>query len=404
MSAPLSGVKVVEVAMWAFVPSAGAMLSDMGAEVIKIEPPAGDPCRALSTAGISPGSNGFTAQWETYNRGKRSITLDLRIDGSHEILNKLLKDADVFLTSLLPSARRQMKIDIDDIRTLHPNIIYAVGSGTGPRGKEAGKGGFDLLSFWSRGGVCAGVSSPDSPYPTSMPSGAFGDCIGGAMLVAGINAALFQRATTGHAPVVDGALLASSMWAMQSKLTSITLLGMDDLPSRPRSQANNPLVNFFRTRDGRFVTLSMLQSQRYWPGFCQAIGHPELIDDPQFATDRARMENINECVNLLDEIFAEKDLAEWEIALSAQEGQWDVVRKPGEVSRDPQVIANNYMQDVEYKDGRKLKMISVPVQFDRQVLRANPAPELGADSDAILSQLGYSEEEIIDLKVSGIVF
>jgi len=404
MSAPLSGVKVVEVAMWAFVPSAGAMLSDMGAEVIKVESPMGDPCRALSTAGIAPGANGFTAQWETYNRGKRSITLDLRIDGSHEVLHKLLEDADVFLTSLLPAARRQMKIDIEDIRKRQPNIIYAVGSGTGPRGKEAEKGGFDLLSFWSRGGVCASVSAPDSPYPTSMPSGAFGDCIGGAMLVAGINAALFQRARTGHASVVDGTLLASSMWAMQSKLTSITLQGLDDLPSPPRSQANNPLVNFFRTRDNRFLTLSMLQSQRYWPGLCEAIGHPELIDDPRFATDEGRRKNIDECVGLLDQIFAERDLAEWEVALAEQEGQWDVVRKPGEVSRDGQVIANDYMQEVDYADGRKLKMISVPVQFDRQALRARPAPELGGDSDAILAELGYGEEAIIDLKVAGIVF
>jgi crotonobetainyl-CoA:carnitine CoA-transferase CaiB-like acyl-CoA transferase len=404
MIAPLKGVKVVEVAMWAFVPSTGAMLSDMGADVIKIEPPTGDPCRALSTAGIGPGANGFTAQWETYNRGKRSITLDLRLGGSQDVLHKLLEDADVFLTSLLPAARRQMKIDIDDIRKLNPNIIYAIGSGTGLHGAEAEKGGFDLLSFWSRGGVCASVSAPEAAYPASMPSGAFGDCIAGAMLACGINAALYQRATTRHAPVVDGTLLASSMWAMQSKLTTIALLGMDDLPKRPRSQANNPLVNFFRTKDDRFLTLSMLQSQRYWSGFCKAIGRPDLIGDPRFATDSARMENIDACVSLLDDVFAERDLAEWEAALFTQDGQWDVVRTPGEVTRDPQVVANRYTQDVEYDDGRKLKMISVPVQFDQEALPARPAPELGADSDAILSRLGYSEQDIVDLKISGVVF
>jgi len=403
MTGPLSGIKIVEVAMWAFVPSAGGMLSDMGAEVIKIEPHAGDPSRALSTAGMGPGSHGFTVQWEIYNRGKRSIALDLRQPGANEVLHRLLEDADVFLTSLLPPARRQMKIDVDDIKARHPNVIYAVGSGTGPRGAEAEKGGFDFISFWSRGGVSAGLTPTDYPYPIPMPSGAFGDCSSGAMLAGGICAALFQRATTGQAPVVDTALLGAGMWAMQSKLSSVTLAGLDDLPKPARSQANNPLVNSYRTRDRRFIVLSMLQSQRYWPGFCEAAGRPDLIEDPRFATLEGRSTNIDACIAVLDDLFATRDLAEWRAVLSKQEGQWDVVQLPGEVHADPQVIANDLMQEVSYADGRSLKMVSVPVQFDRTALTPRPAPELGADSDAVLAELGYDEDAIIDLKVAGVV-
>ena len=404
MQGPLAGVKVVEVAMWAYVPSAGGMLSDMGAQVIKVEPPTGDPCRALATSGIVPGAGGFTAQWETYNRGKRSITIDLKLDGAVDLLHRLLEDADVFLVSLLPAARRAMKIDIDDIRARHPRIIYAIGSGTGRHGEAAEKGGFDYISFWSRGGVSAGVTPADHDYPLSMPSGAFGDCTSGAMLVAGINAALFQRSRTGQGCLIDGSLLAASMWAMQSKVTSTTLMEIDDLPMPSRERPNNPLVNPYRTSDERFIVMSMLQSQRYWPGLCRAIGHPELIEDTRFATAEARARNATECVTVLDGIFAQHPLSEVQAMLSAQEGQWDTVQRAGELFRDSEVVANRFMQDVSYADGRSLKMVSVPIQFDGEALPARPAPELGADSDAILADLGYDEDGIIGLKVAGVVF
>jgi crotonobetainyl-CoA:carnitine CoA-transferase CaiB-like acyl-CoA transferase len=179
MSKPLAGIKVVEVAMWAFVPSAGGMLSDLGCEVIKIEPPAGDPIRALTTGNSAPGDHGFVLSYENYNRGKRSITLDLNVEGALDVLHKLLDDADVFLTSLLPPARRKYGIDVDDIKARHPNIIYAVGSGAGAKGPDAEKGGFDAITFWARGSIAASVSPQDSEYPLvqspnapdGMPSG-----------------------------------------------------------------------------------------------------------------------------------------------------------------------------------------------------------------------------------------
>jgi crotonobetainyl-CoA:carnitine CoA-transferase CaiB-like acyl-CoA transferase len=404
MNRPLEGVKVVEVAMWAFVPAAGGILSDLGASVLKIEPPTGDPLRALKIGDVKPGDGGFTISWENYNRGKRGMTLDLRQQAGVDILYKLIEDADVFLTNLLPRARRSMKFDIDDLRARNPNLIYAVGSGSGRKGPDADKGGFDAITYWARGGIASSVTPDEVDYPLGMPSGAFGDCTSAAVLAGGVCAAIAQRAMTGHASVVDASLLNSAMWTMQRSITQATHSGMSSLPQGRRDQPFNPLTNAYRTSDGRFIVLNMMQSQRYWPGFCSAIGRPDLAEDPRFATDEARGKNRGLCVAELDAVFATRTLAEWREILARQEGQWDVAQHVGELKDDPQVIANTYMQVVDYGDGRSLKMVSTPVQFDGAALPARPAPEMGAHSDEVLSQLGFDDDAIIDLKVQGVVF
>lgn len=404
MSGPLKGIRVIELAMWGFVPSAGAVLSDMGAEVIKIEPPSGDPMRELSMGGAAPDEYGFRYIWEIFNRGKRSIAMDLRSDGALDLLHKLLETADVFLTSLLPEARRKMKIDIDDIKGRHPNIIYAVGSGQGPLGPDGEKGGFDLISFWGRAGVASALTPADARYPLPMPGPAFGDCTCGATLAGGIAAAIAQRAMTGKASVVDTSLLGWGMWAMQPSIVGAKLADVDEMPKPERNMMPNPLVNAYRTADDRFIMLSMLQSQRYWAEFCRAIGREDLENDSRFATDEARSANLDACIACLDEIFATRTLEDWKAALSTQSGQWDVVQKAGELPNDPQALANGYVQDVDYGDGRTLTMVSTPVQFDREALPAKPAPDIGGDNDVVLSGLGLTEEEIINLKVTGVVY
>jgi crotonobetainyl-CoA:carnitine CoA-transferase CaiB-like acyl-CoA transferase len=403
MRRPLEGIRIVEVATWAFVPAAGGMLCDMGASVIKVEPPAGDPLRGLRIADTGTGQHGFVLSWENYNRGKRSITLDLRRAEGVEVLYKLLEDADVFLTNLLPPARRRMKIDIEDIRTRFPNIIYSIGSGLGQNGPEADKGGFDSITFWARGGIASQITPEDAPYPIVQPSAAFGDCTSAAMLAGGVAAAIAQRAMTGQASVVDVSLLASSMWLMQRSVTQATFDGVKRLPKPKRHQVSNPLVNIYQTSDGRYVSLCMLQSQRYWPGLCEAVGRPGLIKDPRFETDALRSKNIVACIAQLDEIFRDRSLAQWREILGAQKGQWDVVQHVGELKDDVQVKANGYMQPVDYGDGRTLMMVSVPMQFNGAPLPARPAPEIGADSEAILQEHGYDWDRIGKLKDAGIV-
>ncbi|MET0365579.1 MAG: CoA transferase, partial [Sphingobium sp.] len=264
MARPLEGIKVVEVAMWAFVPAAGGILSDLGADVIKVEPPTGDPIRGLQI-GMSSGDAAFDFSWENYNRGKRSITLDLKMAAGLDVLYRLLADADVFLTNLLPPARTKMGIDAETIRTAFPNLIYAVGSGVGQQGPEAHRGGFDAITFWARGGVASSISDEDAEYPVGPPGPAFGDTLSGAMLAGAISAAIAQRAMTGHASEVDVSLLGTAMWSMQRAITQSTHDGLERFP-RPRAGGlpNNPLVSTYRTSDGRFLALCMLQAQRYW--------------------------------------------------------------------------------------------------------------------------------------------
>lgn len=400
---PLEGIKVVEVSMWAFVPSAGAILADWGAEVTKIEPSTGDPMRSLAHAGIAPGTGGFTFMYEIFNRGKRSVAMDLGADGAAELLYRMVEDADVFLVSLLPAARRKLEIDVDDIRSRNPNIIYAVGSGQGAHGEDAEKGGYDLISFWSRSGIASAVTPDDLPYPLPMPGGAFGDSISGAIFAGGIAAAIAQRERTGESSVVDASLLGTAMWSMQPGIVGSTLIGLDELPKMARNSVPNPLANSYRTADDRYVALCMLQFERYWPGFCAAVGRPDLIDHPHFADETARAKNIDACIATLDDVFAAKSLDEWKAILGAQQGQWDIVQKVGELPRDRQAVANRYTQSVDYGDGRAITMVSTPVQFDGSPSPIRPAPELGAQTDEVMQELGLDEDAIIDLKVRGVL-
>lgn len=405
MSQPLKGIKVVEVSMWGYVPSAGAVLSDWGADIIKIEPPTGDPMRTLNYAGITPEECGGSSYMsDIFNRGKRNVAMDLSVDGALDLLYKMIDDADVFLTSLLPPTRRKLKIDTEDVKARNPNIIYAVGSGYGPNGPDGEKGGFDGISYWARGGVSSAATPDDLPYPLAMPGGAFGDGISGYVLAGGIAAAIAQRERTGEATVVDGALLATAMWMMQPGIVGSKIKGVDELPKMANRFMNpNPLVNNYRTSDGRFVSLCMLQSQRYWAGFCKAAGRDDLAEHPDFATDEARAANLEACIKTLDELFATRTLAEWREILGSQAGQWDVVQKARELVDDVQSVANGFTQEVKYADGHTLTMVSTPVQFGRTPSVAKPAPDLGEHTDEVMMELGLDMDQIIEAKIAGIL-
>jgi crotonobetainyl-CoA:carnitine CoA-transferase CaiB-like acyl-CoA transferase len=194
------------------------------------------------------------------------------------------------------------------------------------------------------------------------------------------------------------------MWVMQRSITTATLAGVKELPKPDRAKNTSPLVGFYRTADNRYLALSMLSAQRYWGNFCRAVGRQDLADDPRFDTDAGRAKNAAVCIAELEAIFAARPLSEWMTILATQEGQWDVVQHPGELQYDRQVIANNYMQDVHYDDGRMLKMVSTPIQFDREAFPPRPAPDVGAHSEEVLAELGFNDDQIIDLKVAGIVF
>jgi crotonobetainyl-CoA:carnitine CoA-transferase CaiB-like acyl-CoA transferase len=402
MSRPLEGFKVVEVAMWAFVPSCGGVLSDLGADVIKVEPPSGDPLRGLQIGGMD--KSRVDLSWESYNRGKRSITLDLKTPEGREVLMKLVDGADVFLTNLLLLARKKMGIDAETIRARFPGIVYAAGSGTGPAGPEAAKGGYDSITYWARSGISSTMTEDGAPYPVPAPGPAFGDTMSGAMLAGAICAALAKRERTGEGSQVDVSLLGTAMWSMQRLIGQSTMDGVLKFPKPPNPKPFNVLVHTYRTSDDRFVALCMLQADKYWHGFCEAAGRPDLAANPDFATDALRRQNIDACMPEMVALFAARTVDEWRAILGRQDGQWDVVQHVGEIHKDLQVVANDMVQTVDYGDGSTIPLVALPWMFGGETMKAKRSPDLGADSDSILESLGYDEDAIIDLKVKGVVF
>lgn len=399
----MDGIRVLEVASWTYVPSAGAVLAEWGADVIKIEhPDSGDPQRGLVNSGLVPsGPGGVNHMIELPNRGKRSVAVDLRSPEGREVLLEIAANSDVFLTSFLPQVRRSLRIELEDIRAVNPDIIYVRGSGQGQRGAEAEKGGFDGCSFWYR--AVSDIVTPDGEYPAPPPGPAFGDLLGGMTIAGGICAALFHRQRTGEALVVDNSLLSTAMWATGASILAAGLFGISRLPRGDRTAGPNPLVNTYRTGDDRYLSLMMLQGDRYWPELVKAVGRPELVDDPRFADGASRYQNRRECVAVLDEIFASRPLAEWRQVLAGVEGVWAPVQTSGELVEDPQVLANGYTTEVTHSGGTRFRMVPSPLQFDEEPGVLRPAPEHGEHTDEVLLELGMDMDRILDLKVKGAI-
>jgi crotonobetainyl-CoA:carnitine CoA-transferase CaiB-like acyl-CoA transferase len=404
MANTLAGVKVIEVAAWTFVPAAGAVLADWGADVIKVEhPETGDPQRGLVSMGIIPGGPGAVNYIiEQPNRGKRSIGLDIATDDGRALLYELVKGADVFLTSFLAETRQRLKIDVEHIREVNPGIVYARGTGQGPRGPDAGKGGYDGATYWARGGVAHALTPECSEYPIGGRA-AFGDLAGGMSIAGGIAAGLVQKERTGVGPTIDVSLLGLAMWVLSPDIVASGLYGGDPMPKFDRRAPGNPLVGSYRTGDGRFVSLMLLQSDRYWPELCTHIGRPDLIDDPRFVDGGARFTNRVECVQELDAVFASRTLDEWKEALATMTGVWAPYQSAEELVHDAQVQANGYLPRVTRDDGEAYDLVANPVQVDETPDRLGPAPEHGQHTEEILLELGLDWDVIAAHKATGAV-
>lgn len=403
MSKPLSGVRILELASHVFVPIAGGVLTEWGAEVIKVEHPVtGDPYRGLVTAGLRRDYDGVDPSFQLTNRGKQSVSIDLKNPQGRELVYRLAQDCDVFLTNYRPDARRRLQIECEDIRAHNPKIIYVRGSGYGTRGPDKQRGGYDAAAYWSRAGFGTVLSPPGSEYPI-MQRPAFGDVVGGLTIAGAIAAAMYRRATTGEPSIVDVSLFSVGMWQLQPDITHSKLNPNGHTVAHDRKATWNPLSGTYRTRDRRFIILVMLEADRYWPDFCTVVGRPELIADPRFVDMAARKENARACVEILDALFATRDYAEWCQILSKAKGVWSPFQTPIEVHSDPQVIANGYLQDVEMINGRQLTMVTSPAQFDETPAQPTRAPEHGEHTEATLLGLGLSWDEIAALKESGAI-
>ena len=403
MSQPLAGVRILEVASHVFVPIAGGVLHEWGADVVKIEhPETGDPYRSLVTQGLHASFNGIDPSFQFTNRGKRSVTIDLKQPEGQALLHRLLPAFDVFLTNIRPAARRRLKIDVDDIRASHPEVIYVRGTGYGARGPDVERGGYDAAAYWMRGGLGAAFTPADAEQPT-IQRPAFGDVVGGLTIAGAIAAAMYKRATTGESSIIDVSLLSIGMWQLQPEITHAKLREGMTPHVHDRFAAANPISGTYKTRDGRFIMLVMLEADRYWPDLCRVIGRPELIDDPRFVDMTARRANARACVETLDAIFATRDYAAWCQVLRAAKGVWAPMQTAREVHDDPQVAPNGYLAEVEMTDGSLLPLVPSPAQFDERAVTPLRAPELGEHTETTLMDMGLSWDEIGGLKERGVI-
>jgi crotonobetainyl-CoA:carnitine CoA-transferase CaiB-like acyl-CoA transferase len=354
---------------------------------------------------FSPGSS-FHPIMEGPNRGKRSIGLSLEKPEALEVLHELIRQSDVFLTNYLPGPRARLKIDVDDVRAVNPDIIYVRGSGFGHKGRESDKGGYDSTAFWARGGSAAGVTPPDAEHMLPMPSGAYGDSIGGMALAGGIAAALFARATTGQTSVVDTSLLSVGAWATQFS-TNLSLLLGGPLPAaaqvQKQSASTNPLVGSYRTSDGRWIMLTMLQPGKYWPEFCKVVGRSELATDDRFDSTEKIMANAGDAAELVAEILYGRSYADWVATFAEMEGPWAAVQDAWDLANDTSLRANGYIASVTDAEGKARELVTNPVQFDETPPSLTRAPLFAEHTDQILRSLGKTDEELLQLKIAGAV-
>lgn len=395
------GVRVVELAQWVFVPVAGALLADWGADVIHIEKTEGDPYRGLVSQGIGAERGGVNLSLALANRGKRSLALDVQSAEGMDVMHRLLESADVFLTNMRPKALRKLGLDAESLTARYPKLIYARGNGYGMRGPDADQAGYDSSAFWSRGGMAHILTPPEREYPIGQ-RGAMGDRNGAMALAFGISAALLKRTRTGTGSVVDVSLLATAMWTLSSDILA-AIGGDEPKASSGRGPLVNPLVGSYRTKDGRHIQLVFLEADRYWSDLCLLLERKDLLEDPRFSDLQTRRQNAEACVAELDEEFAKRTFAEWKELLAGIDAPWAPVQSVAELLDDPQVKANGYIGDVVIDGEPAYQLPAVPVQFDGEPPSLRRAPEHGEDTETLLSELGYDWEQIIGFKEAGVV-
>jgi len=394
---PFTGVRVVEVAAWTFVPAAGAVLADLGADVVKVEPPTGDPQRGLMNLlarGDSDAANPFL---EIPNRGKRSITLDLAAEAGRQVLLELVAGADVFLTSYLASVRRKLRIDVEDLRAVNDGLVYVRGTGWGPAGPMAEVGGYDLASAWATSSMAYKMTRP--PHEPMYQPAAFFDLIGANTIAGSIGSALFHRERTGEALDVDVSLMNVGMWALSPDIMAGPRVGA--FPPHDRTRTPSPVVNSYATADGRWLYLVCLQADRFWVELCECIGRPDLAADPRFTDTTVRAANAPACIAELDATFGVKTLAEWCDRLAGFSGVWAPVLTPAELHGHAQVEANGYLPHNTTAGGVDYRLPAPPMQFGGPTQPGGPAPELGQHTEELLLELGRSWEEIAALREAG---
>jgi crotonobetainyl-CoA:carnitine CoA-transferase CaiB-like acyl-CoA transferase len=393
-----SGLKVVEIASFIAAPAAATMLSDFGADVIKVEPPGmGDPQRFLSSVPPSPAAAG-NYSWHLANRNKRGMSVDLKSEGGTEILRRLVEWADVVITNFPHGTREALHLGYEEVSGWNPRVIYADITGFGDAGPDARLPGFDLTAFWSRSGLLASTRDAGAP-PTSPPWGS-GDYTTATAVYAAITTALYHRERTGRGANVGTSLLATGVWATGT-LVSAALAGGKPYELHDRSKPVNALSNPYQSGDGRWIMLAAKGS--VWPALANAIGRSDLLADPRFSDAAAITKNAAELAGLLDTEFRTRPLGYWKLVLDEARITYGVIQTPEETAKDPQLRANDIVVPIE--GARDLDYtVNNPITL-RGLARvpARRAPEHGEHNDEVLTQLGFSANDIAQLREQKVI-
>jgi crotonobetainyl-CoA:carnitine CoA-transferase CaiB-like acyl-CoA transferase len=403
----MKGFRVLEMAQFTFVPAAGAIMADWGADVIKVEHPVrGDTQRGFINMGgvqVDPNRHPLI---EHPNRGKRSVGIDVSTALGQELLYEIAKTADVFLTNYLPSVRQKNKFDVEHIRAVNPRIIYARGSAYGDKGPEREVGGYDGTAFWTRSGVGHTMTPAEMEGPLAQGSPAFGDSIGGMNIAGGIAAALLHRERGGEAVEVDVSLLSTAWWAAGANLTQGMEKGVITRSPMPTSGGSpkNPLMGNFRTSDGGWINLCMPSPTGLIGDTFRHLGIPEAADDPRFADVHKLIQNSKAASDLMVKAFAGKPFAYWRQHLKKMKGQWAPFQSLLDLATDEQALANDMICEVESSDGGPaFKVVRGPVQFNHEPLKTTRAPQASEHTETFLLELGLEWERIEHLKASGAI-
>jgi len=392
------GLKVIDCASFIAGPAAATVMSDFGAAVVKIEPPGmGDPYRRRATPSMGPGlagNPGFVLD----SRNKKSLALDLRVPTGQAVLRRLAAQADVFITNYPPPVRRRLKITYDDLAPLNGRLIYASFSGYGETGPEADKPGFDATAWWARTGLMHLVRAGEEATPArSLPG--MGDHPSAMATYGAIVTALYQRERTGKGGYVGSSLLANGLWANGCSVQA-ALCGEKVVPQPPRERGLNALRVHYRCRDGHWLLLSVAPDEWRWENFTECLGAGAL-DEPRFATQEGREANARELIAILDGVFATKDFTEWRSILEAAGIIFGIVSKMEDIPEDPQMLASEALVPFE---GQQTLTVNSPFWITGQdKVKPRRAPNVGEHSDEVLREAGYSDAEIDELRVEGVV-
>jgi len=399
MPGPLQGLRVVEMGFWVAGPGAAGILADWGADVIKVEPPDGDPMRGmfLNAAGIEVSTN---PPFELDNRGKRSLSLNLQHADGQAIAHRLLRAADVFVTNLRGSALSKFGLGWDELQLLNPGLVYCHITGYGQVGDDCDRPAYDVGAFWSRAGIAWSLV-PEGGEPPQQRGG-MGDHSTALSAVGAVCAALLARQRTGKGQLVSTSLLRTGMYVLGWDM-NIRLRFGRVAPPYTRHTVPNPVVSCYRAGDGRWFWLLGLQGDRHWPDLVRAVGRPEWREDPRFRDMKARRENAPVLVPMLDEIFAARSLDEWARVFDRENVWWAPVQSVDEVVADSQVRAAGGIINAPVLEG-DAEMVASPADFSATPWRAtSAAPEFGQHTEEVLLELGYDWDAIAQLKERGAI-